>query len=178
MNPHLHEFGTGGIAPRPLLFSAEDAQAAHDAWSFNCGPAALCAVLELTPEQIREHLIDFHGKGYMNPSAMYRTLDGLGVDWRGVRPGWPRFGLARIQWHGPWTGPRVPRKVAYRYTHWVGSALGGHSVFDMNAMGEGGWIPYMEWATELVPLILREGVPRANGHWSITHAIEISGGPA
>jgi len=110
-----------------VRFDQIDAQDAADDWRFNCGPAAVCAILHLTPAEIRPHLREFEEKGYTNPTLMFAILDGLGVRFERLRPpiGFPRYGLARIQWEGPWTARGVPQRVRYRKTHWVGSRLMG-----------------------------------------------------
>lgn len=55
------------VLPPPLRFGVDEAQAASDEWGFNCGPAALCAVLGLTPAELRPHLGDFERKRYTKP---------------------------------------------------------------------------------------------------------------
>jgi hypothetical protein len=40
-------------------------------------------------------------------------------------------------------------------------------------MHAGGWIPLLAWGEKLVPHILEAAVPRANGKWHITHAVEV-----
>src|SRR5690606_20100009 len=92
---------------------------------------------------------------------------------------WPRYGLARIQWEGPWTKPGVPARVAYRHTHWVGAAWsearGEFGIFDINAIGNGtGWSSERDWARLLVPWLLHECEPDASGGWYLTHAVEIA----
>lgn len=64
----------------------------------------------------------------------------------------------------------------YRHTHWVASVftLEGLKVFDINAMCAGGWIPFAKWNESLVPWLLRECVPKADGNWHITHSVEIA----
>lgn len=161
----------------PLIrFTRDDAQAAADSWGFNCGPGALCAVSGMTPSEIRPHLGDFERKGYTNPKLMYEILRRLFSDNWTVTPldNWPGFGLVRIQWHGPWMSPSVPIRARYRQTHWIAYRLADNHVFDVNAMCVGGWLPEREWSTQLVPWLLRQCVPRANGDWSRTHVIELS----
>lgn len=166
------------ILPR---FNLADAERAHDEWGANCGPGALAAILGMTLDEVRPHMGDFERKRYTNPTLMFDALDAAGASWRRVDrdrpPGyWPRWGLARIQWEGPWTAPGVPMRVRYRHTHWVGSALvnGRTGVFDINCINNGsGWVSSPEWRDIVVPYILKECVPRADGRWHITHAIEV-----
>lgn len=159
-------------------FTAEDADRAHAAWGSNCGPGAIAGVLGKTLDEVRPHLCDFERKRYTNPLLMWEILRGLDVPFAVHTRGelrWPPYGLARIQWHGPWTAPGVPARVAYRFTHWVGVAGGDTDevgIFDVNAMNSGGWISLSDWTGSLVPWLM-EDEPRWDGRWSITHAVEI-----
>jgi hypothetical protein len=141
-------------------------------------------VLGLPLDRVRERLVGFDRKGYTNPSMMRAALDALAVpyQWKVGRHGlFASYGLARVQWAGPWTKPGVPAAAAYRHTHWVGSAMPDRSVsdphdvkiFDMNAIGVGGWIDLPEWSTQLVPWLLKQCEPKATGEWWLTHVIEI-----
>lgn len=179
--PHVFEGVANG--PPKLRFDADEAERAYDAWKFNCGPSSVSALLEMTPEEVRPHLLDFEKKGYTNPTLMLSILDRLKMAGK-VRDHqlsrsllWPRFGLCRVQWAGPWTKPGVPIKARYRKTHWVatwkphGAPLA--MIFDVNAVGVGGWLSEVEWSTALVPWLLKQCEPRATGEWWITHAIAI-----
>jgi hypothetical protein len=164
-------------------FASVDAERAFESWGCNCGPAALACMTGLTLEAARIHLPDFIGRFYTNPTMMFGALDSIGVKWKCVALGkrtplveWPRLGLARVQWEGPWTEPGVPMAARYRHTHWVGALRGarGLGIFDINCIGNGsGWVSIDEWRTTLVPWLLRESHPRANGCWHLTHAIEV-----
>ena len=167
--------------PPPLRFTPAEAEAAADDWGFNCGPGALCAVLGLTPNEIRPHLGDFEHKRYTNPTLMWSILRGLGVKWRKRRDTlWPAYGLARIQWAGPWTKPGVPIRARYRHTHWVAACMPDRDitdrfshvvgVWDINALK---WTDLASWATVLVPWLLKECEPKASGEWWLTHSVEV-----
>ena len=170
---------------KPVRFNLEQAQQAVDEWGFNCGPAALCAVLDKTPAEIRPHLLDFESKGYTSPTLMTRILDALGAQWvqtfRGDDPFgvpcfWPGLSLMRVQWGGRWTQPGVPMRVRYRYTHWVGVSVAPDEtkfIFDTNAICCGGWLPVSEWADKLVPWLIKEGVPKGSGAWWPTHVLAL-----
>lgn len=162
-----------------LRFTADDAQRASDDWGANCGPGAIAAIMGMTLDEVRPHLGDFEAKRYMNPTLMREVLDRIGRGYFYMKPplAWPQYGLARIQWHGPWMLDGVPIGARYRMTHWVAShrsAQRGIGIFDINAIASGGWISLNDWAGTLVPWLLNEAVPRADGQWSITHAIEVS----
>lgn len=162
----------------PLRFTEADAHRAYDEWGANCGPGAVAAITGLTLDELRPHVGSFIDKRYTNPTLMWEILDRIGARWKPTRKPrtWPDYGLARIQWEGPWTAPGVPPRVAYRHTHWVAAWRRGDSVgiFDINAMSSGGWISATDWAETLVPWLLSEAVPKADGRWHITHAAEIS----
>ena len=159
-------------------FSLEDQISAHTEWGSNCGPGAIAAITGMTLDEVRPFMGDFEAKKYTNPTLMWQTLDSLGFPWRKLKAPltWPKWGLARIQWHGPWTAPNVPARAAYRHTHWVGSCSrpGNIGVFDINALSNGtGWCSLKDWSETLVPWLLSETEPKADGRWSLTHAIEI-----
>lgn len=167
---------------RPVRFTLEQAQKAADEWKFNCGPGALCAILNLTPDELRPLLGDFEQKGYTNPTLMYDTLNRARAKWRQVyredNPAGLPFvlhGLLRIQWGGPWTKPGVPMRARYRQTHWVGARQNGADteIFDVNAMCAGGWVSLLEWSSKLVPWLCKQCVPKWDGTFWPTHAIEV-----
>ena len=163
-------------------FSMVDADRAHDEWGANCGPGAVAAICGMTLDELRPHMGNFEQKGYTNPTLMWGVLRSLGIlfSYRGGDLGhdnWPRYGLARIQWEGPWTKPGVPIRARYRHTHWVGAARFGDEtgIFDINCINNGsGWVSLDYWVGTIVPWILAECVPRADGGWHITHAVEIT----
>lgn len=159
-------------------FTLDDAQSAADAWGCNCGPGAIAAVCGLTLDGLRPHLGDFERKGYTNPTLMWSILDRIGAHWHITKSArtWPDYGLARVQWEGPWTAPGVPPRVACRHTHWVGARQKtiGVDIFDINCICAGGWVDVSEWVGQVVPWLLSECVPKANGRWHLTHVVEIT----
>lgn len=159
----------------PLRFTVEDAQRAADDWNMNCGPGALCAVSGLTPDELRPHLGDFERKGYMNAPMVMAALRSLRLPFRVLPEGWPKLGLVRIQFEGPWLNPGVPFGARCWHTHWVAvSSEGGipQRIFDVNGTCSG-WLPYDEWAYELIPWLIRDK-KRATGGWHPTHRIELA----
>ena len=181
-----------------IRFTAAESDAAFDEWTFNCGPGALCAVLDMTPAEIRPHMGDFERKGYTNPTLMFEVLTRLGVrhrqDYRSDDPNARGFkcdtpyplksncSLMRVQWGGPWTKPGVPMQARYRATHWVGVRNEGREIFDINGVYEpdaqtsryaDGWMPLEIWTKYLIPWLLKECQPKADGTWWPTHGIEI-----
>ena len=169
--------------PKPL-FDLNDAIHAGDTWGFNCGPAAIAVMNRLTIEELRPHLGDFESKRYTNPTLMWAILKSIGANWRArsvrevlaaPRDSWPDYGLARVQWEGPWTAPGVPIAARYRQTHWVGAMKVGEQrgIFDINCLNSGGWVALSDWSRTIVPFILKECHPKADGNWHLTHSVEL-----
>lgn len=168
-----------------LKLTVENVQAAADAWDFNCGPGALCAVLGLTPDEARPHIeaSGFAAKGFMTPTMIVQALKAAGAvfEQRSVVRSFGKLpslenGLVRIQWGGPWMAPGVHYAAAYKATHWVavrrreGSEL--PDVFDVNGTCAG-WMPHIQWADKLVPWLLAQLQPRWDGTFWPTHGIEV-----
>lgn len=159
----------------PVPFTQFELYHAASTWGANCGPGAIAAITGIKLDELRPHLADFESKGYTNPPMMWRILDNLQLVWRKtVQPRtWPDYGLARIQWHGPWTMKGVPTRVAYPHSHWVAAITTDPiniSIFDVNYPN---WLTVAAWASNVVPFILRECEPEADGRWSLTHTVEI-----
>jgi len=162
-------------------YDVDEAQTAWETWRFNCGPGALTGVLGCTPEQIRPCMREFERKGYTNPRLMFAVLRGIGVAYKSLsEKNWPEFGLSRVQWTGPWTKPDVPKRKAYRHTHWVASRKCQHGnwyIFDFNCICAGGWVKKDIWEEQVVPWLLEncgEKKQGADGGWFLTHALEVA----
>jgi len=161
-----------------LRFGFEEENRAWNEWRFSCGPAAICAVLGLTPEELRPYLPGF--PGWMSPSKMVAALDALGARSSDPRKEWPELGVVRIQWIGPGSTRAFRRQQAYRHTHWVAchwprrkkhdpAPAEPHHIFDVNAAA---WLPFVEWDRRIVPLMI-EGRKGATGEWDLTHGYEV-----
>jgi hypothetical protein len=165
---------------KPVLkFTADDAVRASDEWGANCGPAALAAVLGKSIDDVRLMIPCFDVKHYTNPTMMIAALRASGRRFHRVPHDeyLPMWGVLRIQWGGPWMRPEVPERARYGYTHWIAvsnCADGSEWAFDINCISVGGWVTWREWCDVTVPYIIRNGVPRGDGSWSITHAFEVS----
>jgi hypothetical protein len=147
-------------ATPPIAFSSDDLDRAHAEWGCNCGPAALAACLNRTPDDIRPHLGDFERRGYMNVPGMRAAIRSAGAILQPKPAGQIAHGLIRIQFTGPWMAPGVPPAAACRYTHWVAAqTFGGLNwIFDVN----GGWQVEDEWKDAIVPRLI-ESYRRADG---------------
>ncbi len=163
----------------PLPFTADDAERALIEWGANCGPGAVAAIAGVSLDELRPHLGDFERKRYTNPRLMWLVLRSIGLSFKLVQPPieLPRFGLARVQWHGPWMEPGVPPAAAYRHTHWIGACWSevrrAWGVFDINCMESGGWVGFMDWQQVIVPFLTQHHHPECNGRWSFTHVVEV-----
>ena len=159
-----------------LRFTPADLEAAQ-VWKCSCGHASLAAIAGMTLPEARgcfDQLV-----GYVNPSMMYDALEraclrfkGYALGGRTTKLDFPRFGLARIQWDGPWTEPGVPIAARYVHTHWIATDRRQFpcDVFDINWMDRGGWCAKSQWF-EIADKIIAS-IPRADG-WYVTHQIEI-----
>ena len=169
------------VSPFLLRLTEQDAQEATDDWGFNCGPGALCAILNLTPSELRPFLGEFESKGYTNPTLLLKTLSRCEAKFQSVfrndDESWTwkipelQNALVRVQWSGPWVKPGVPMLARYRQTHWI--AVRGKAVFDINAIGVGGWLPFETWSNWLAPWLIKECIPKGDGKWWPTHGIEV-----
>lgn len=159
-----------------------DADRAYNEWGANCGPGAVAGIMGMTLDEVRPifDAAGFPAKHYTNPTMMNDVLRAIGRPWRKIGANWPQYGLARIQWEGPWTKPGVPMRARYRYTHWVGSWITkdrGHGIFDINCVNNGqGWVTLADWTDHIAPHLIAH-YPRADGKWHITHAIEVAASP-
>lgn len=167
-------------------FTLADFEKAQADWGCNCGPGALAAILGLSLETARTHLPEFDARHYTTAGMMTQALNSLGANYSELVPSrvgrrkttLPEYGLARIQWEGPWTEPRVHWAARQRRTHWIGSSFTeahGVGVFDINMLNNGsGWSSFENWQNILVPWLLKEAEPEATGGWFITHGFEIT----
>lgn len=159
-------------------FTEEEAQAAHDEWGCNCGPAALAFALQADLSAVRHAIPGFDDKRYTSPTMMKAALAYLGRAYE-VRPvsragmfDIDRVTLVRVQWTGPWTAPGANPRWAYGATHWIAAYLhfGHRLVFDIN----GGISFFEDWDSKIAP-VLAALHKRADGRWLPTHCWALSG---
>ena len=105
---------------------------------------------------------------------MTDALDALGSEWTQINAQLPLYGLARIQWDGPWIAATDPYEKL-RHSHWIGVCRDKKliSVFDYNAISVGGWIDMDEWNNHLRPWLLASCEPEATGAWWVSDAYEV-----
>lgn len=153
------------------LYAPTDILGAYESWRANCGPAAVAAILGFEVNDLRECFPLYPEKAWANPTLIRTVLTLHKVRHRNTdrsrRGGWPMWGLAFLQFEGPWLADGVSPAVAYRHTHWV--AVSDRTVFDVNA---GQWIPGAEWRADIMPL-LQDATPKATG-WHLRLGIEVT----
>jgi len=163
------------------LYTPQDVHDAFEAFGANCGPCALAAILQRPVMTLRPLLEGFERRGYMNPSQLLAALEAAHASYRRTPAAMPDYGLAFLQWTGPWCQSRDAMNVrwAYRQTHTVGVALTaehGMMFYDCNAkvnhVSQGGWVPQQWWETEVRPCIT-ETIPRADGAYFIRWAVRV-----
>tara|TARA_B100001105_G_scaffold12875_2_gene9445 strand:+ start:1877 stop:2452 length:576 start_codon:yes stop_codon:yes gene_type:complete len=144
---------------RPWLFYSErDSQAAHRTWKANCGPHSIAAMLGLSLDHVREHLVEF--PGWMSPMMVGETLRHLGAEYtlrKGMKTRGMCVGLNRVQWEGSWLNPGVPAAAAYAHTHWVAHVDGWVLC---SLVDPASWVPFDAWERE---------VAKTEPPWHVTH---------
>lgn len=153
--------------PKPTFGVVEQTEAYKELGA-NCGPGAIAGTCGVTPREVLSHMPDFNELGHAREWMIEGALDALGVSWTPEDPDTMSFGIARILWGGAWNASdnRFDRLA---HSHWIGLAstrLEGSWVFDINAIGVGGWITQQEWSGNLVPWLLRKEEPQWDGTWS------------
>jgi len=172
-------------------FTQDEATAAYEEWSCNCGPAALAFALQVKLGVVRPALKGFAERGYVNPTMMASALEWLHTKFTAIRA--PKnlgeecmfqgpMSLVRIQWTGPWTADGKTAKWAASYTHWIccwmppmmrdvpSEPTDLRMVFDIN----GGIMPFWKWRNEIVPAIVAT-IKRADGGWYPANVWQLEG---
>jgi hypothetical protein len=147
------------------MLTSEEVASASAEWGCNCGPAALAACLGFRIADVRLFLSNFERRGYMNGRHMRDAVLSAGgiIAAETITPlrrmqelppmaHFPRRGLMRIQFGGPWTAPKANPNWAYRHTHWAACGNLGRGdvrVFDINS----GYTTFADWTIKTIPQI-------------------------
>ncbi len=148
------------------LRAPTDVHLAHRIFGANCGPATLAAVLSVQVCDVIALFDQFPDRPYTSRRKMEEILQVCRLGFS-VQDDFPTFGLALVQFDGPWTGVPGAERWAGRFTHWIGVA--GDAVYDVNCDG---WVSRWEWETETVKGLIA-GYRRATG-WSVRKALEVA----
>ncbi len=148
-----------------------DVEIARYNFGANCGPicfAALFGIDVCDALQFFSHFSDHRRTNVveMKRVLMAASLNSFPMPCRGRA--FPRFGVALVQWLGPWMATDFQSRTSLRHTHWI--AVDHDWVFDHNA---GEWLTASAWTNEFVPGCLNE-IDHAAG-WDLRCAFEITG---
>jgi hypothetical protein len=164
----------------PIRFTPEDLYKASQEWSCNCGPTSLAVALGITLDLAHWAIPHFDKRHYTSCTMMVHALRRLGSKFGHIMSQdsdipWPSYGMARIQWAGPWTEPGVPLFARARHSHWVATVMlvgrEDRGVYDCN---DPHWTLFEDWEQIIVPHIIKECEPEGNGSWWLTDTIEIN----
>lgn len=171
-------------AERPALtFSDTQDLGAGNDLSRNHGPAALAAMTGKQAAEAAFNLPRFNDYGLTTEVMM-----GLGLyqmdrrfDWREYQGEemtdvWPELGIVRIGFEGPWSldGDKI---ATLKRSHWIATARrpdGKQEVFDVNALGSGGWVPQDEWNYDIVPKVAKKYDTSGNSNWRTLDTFNLS----
>lgn len=163
----------------------------------SCGPASLSALLGRPLADVRHAFPgQTDGRTWTNLAAMQRALTLLGVGHGTERsPGIlmpasaPSFGLAMVQFCGPWDDMPIGHPAQLQRSHWIAMkphpTLGAEAplVFDINAidgfppMSLGWWQPQECWDALIRPELARSYGKKATGAWWLRAVIEVTAPP-
>jgi hypothetical protein len=151
-------------------YAPPDVDEAVAAYNATCGPAALAAIVQQPLMRLRTLFPGFPRKCWVNPTAMMAALDRLNAPFENRKRAWPTYGLAFLQWDGPWLAPGIPVGAAYKHTHWIAVVQDvARMIYDINADG---WLPGPEWEQRIVPAILAEE-PEASGTYFVRWSCQV-----
>lgn len=155
---------------------------ANALWGANCGPMSLAAVLGFSTVELARPLVEPF-RGYMNPTDMLKALQAAGFEVESKRviqrrTPWPKRGVVRIQWKGPWCDEGVDPRAAYRHTHWIGVrrptldeaadlGLSNRELLVYDATPNR-WVPMTVWAAWCPSLW-----PRGTADWYVASCFEL-----
>ena len=143
-----------------------DIEVARYNFGANCGPVAYAAALQVEVCDIMVHFPQFcEGRRWTNSIQMRQALAARDITTVTKYREFPRYGLALIQWLGPWTQTDFFARSSLRYTHWV--AVDGDWLFDHS---ETTWLLKDQWASGIAPGYLSE-LSQAAG-WEVKYGLE------
>lgn len=142
-----------------------DIEVAQYNFGANCGPVSFAVASGRQVCRVMQHFQHFEAKPWTNLTQMRQAFEETGVTPITHKREWPRFGVALIQWLGPWTQHDFFARWSLHHTHWV--AVDRDWVFDHTEVR---WMPRTEWAETVAPLFLEE-IPHATG-WAVKYGLE------
>jgi len=147
------------------LHTPTDVRLANKLFEANCGPACLAAILSVQVCDVMCLFEHFPTRPFTSRRKMEEILHSLNIPFSRTQ-NLPRFGLALIQFEGPWSQISGSEKWTSRYTHWV--AVSNGTIYEVNAER---WLTQAEWSIATERLLVH--YPRATG-WRIKEGLEVA----
>ncbi len=154
-----------GPAVKTDRFIPWDIEVARYNFGANCGPVSFAVATGRQVCRVMQHFEHFETKPWTNLTQMRRAFAESGVATVTHRREWPHYGVALIQWLGPWTKFDFFAGWSLLHSHWL--AVDAAWVFDHTEMR---WMSRDEWAGTVAPLFLEE-IPHATG-WAVKYGVE------
>lgn len=154
------------VANNPCqLFVPWDIEVARINFGANCGPSSFAAVTGKEVCRVMHHFPHFLDSQWTNLTQMRRAFKQAGYSTEVRKGKFPTYGVALIQWLGPWTKKDFYSRWSLLHTHWI--AVQDGLVFDHTVRG---WQTLQRWQDETAPEFIAE-VPRACG-WAPKYGVE------
>lgn len=130
----------------------------------NCGPISFAVTTEREVCRIMRFFPHFKYSRSTNLTQMLRAYREADYQTKINKCQLPEFGVALIQWTGPWTAKHFFSRWSLVYTHWI--AVNHGWIFDHTA---GEWQEFPQWESEVVPDFISQ-IPRATG-WAVKYGV-------
>jgi hypothetical protein len=147
------------------LRSPTDVELANHLFDANCGPASLAAILSIQICDLMALFDQFPESPYTSRQKMEDILKEARVLFL-TTSDLPAFGLALIQFEGPWSSSPSTARWAGRYSHWIG--VSGDQFYEINCDR---WTDRREWETNVATALVAS-YPSATG-WRVKLGLEV-----
>jgi hypothetical protein len=148
---------------RPV-FIPWDLEIAGINFGANCGPISFAVTVEREVCRTMKFFPHFNYSRSTNLTQMLRAYREVGYEIQINKCELPEFGVALIQWTGPWTAKHFFSRWSLFYTHWI--AVKDRWIFD-HTVGE--WLEFSQWENEVTPDFISQ-IPRATG-WAVKYGV-------
>lgn len=145
-----------------------DIEVARINFGANCGPASFAAITGNEVCRVMRYFPHFEDYQYTNVTQMRYAFGEAGYTVNRTSD-FPSFGVALIQWLGPWSKRVRFSRWNQVHTHWV--ALDGEWIFDHTAEK---WQRIEEWSQNTASGFISE-ISGATG-WAVRSGMEVSQG--
>ena len=153
------------IVTHPSLFVPWDIEMARINFGANCGPVSFAVATHQEVCPVMQHFRHFEHHRWTNLTQMRRAFRSVGLQTVLLRRRLPDYGVALIQWLGPWTLRDFYSPWSLIYTHWI--AVNHGEVYDHTV---GSWHPLSYWESEIAPSILK--TKRLSTGWTVKYGLQ------